>query len=134
MICFYIYFVFAILFKKTHRNDHGALWLKTCVSCHVTLEARHGLMCSFCNTIFDLIYLFNALFVSFWYITLFKLFIIIDSLSNSKNTYVYVYNIIYDIDICHPKSRLKKRNDLVVAFKTWGLALPSRHVARYLEP
>ena len=51
------------MFEKARRNSrHGALWLKACVSSHATPEARHDVMCGFCNTIFDLTYFFNVLF------------------------------------------------------------------------
>ena len=51
------------MFEKARRNSrHGAPWLNACVSRHATPEARHGVMRGFCNTLFDLSYLFNVLF------------------------------------------------------------------------
>ena len=61
------------------------------------------------------------------------MFIVIDLLSNTRKTYIYVYNILYDIEIYRYKSRFEKRHILAVASKAWGLALPPR-VPRYLEP
>jgi hypothetical protein len=59
---YFIYWLKA-MFEKARRNSrHGAPWLKACVSRHATPEARHGVMRGFCNTIFDLSYLFNVLF------------------------------------------------------------------------
>ena len=52
------------MLEKARRNSrHDTPWLNACVSRHGTPEARHGVMCDFCNSIFGLTRLLNALFV-----------------------------------------------------------------------
>ena len=58
------------MFEKARRDSrHCASWLKARVSRHVMPEARHGVLHGFSYTIFDLAYLFNVLFDSFYNIT-----------------------------------------------------------------
>ena len=47
------------MFEKARRNGrHGMPWLKARVSRHVMPKARHDVMCGFCNTVFNLTYIF----------------------------------------------------------------------------
>ena len=58
------------MFEKASRDSRrGAPWLKARVSRHAMSEARHGVMHGFSYIIFDLTYLFNVLFDSFYNIT-----------------------------------------------------------------